>query len=41
MNILTKTLERVNFAEMQELLGVKNLEQSQVYGIDYVPINLT
>ena len=31
-DILTKALARVKFAEMRELLGVKNLEQSQAYG---------
>ena len=40
-DILTKALARVKFAEMQELLGVKNLKQSEVYGGDCELINLT
>ena len=40
-DILTKALTRVKFVEMQELLGVKNLEQSQIYRADCEPINLT
>ncbi|CAH9074982.1 unnamed protein product [Cuscuta epithymum] len=31
-DILTKALARIRFAEMRDLLGVKNLEQSQAYG---------
>ena len=40
-DILTNALARVKFAEMQELLGVKNLEQNQVYGEDRELINLS
>ena len=40
-DILIKALTRVKFAEMQELVGVKNLEQSQIYGGDCELINLT
>ena len=40
-DILTNVLARVKFAEMQELLGVKNLEQNQVYGEDCELINLS
>ena len=39
--ILTKALARVQFAEMRALLGVKNLEQNQVYGGDCELINLS
>ena len=41
VDILTKALGRVKFAEMRELLGVKNLKQSQVYGGDCELINMT
>ena len=40
-DILTKAITRVQFAEIRELLGVKNLEQSQVYRGDCELINLT
>ena len=39
--ILTKALVRVKFVEMRKLLGVKNLERSQVYGGDCELTNLT
>ena len=39
-DILNKPLTRVKFAEMREMLGVKNLKQNQVYGGDCELINL-
>ena len=40
-DILIKALARVKFVEMRELLGVKNLEQSQPYGEECELISLT
>ena len=40
-DILTKALGKVKFAKMQKFLGVKNLEQNQIYGGDCNLINLS
>ena len=41
VDILTKDLARVKFAEMRKLMGVKDLKQSQIYEEDCELINST